>query len=83
MGCSEIEGGEMIGEYVSFKDFGTWLYGKILDFKFSQKDNTWLFFLALYSETGTRLAVVPCEEIRCEDMRKYNETQTNQTPKIQ
>ena len=72
----------MIGKYVSFKEFGIWLYGEILDFKFSQKDNAWLFFLALYSETGTRLTIVPYKEIRCEDMRKYNE-KTNTTPKIQ
>ena len=72
----------MIGKYVSFKDFGIWRYGEILDFKFSQKDNTWLFFLALYSKTETRLAIVPCGEIKYEDMRKYNET-PNTTPKIQ
>lgn len=59
----------MIGKYVSFKDNNKRLYGEILDFQFSQQHDTWLFFLALYSETETRLAIVPWKEIRYEDMR--------------
>lgn len=59
----------MIGKYVSFRNDNKWFYGEVLDFQFSEKDNTWLFFLALYSETGTRLAIVPWREVRCEDMR--------------
>lgn len=69
----------MIGKYVSYRnaDDTLWYYGEILDFNFSQQDNTWLFFLASYSETGTCLAIKPFEEIRYEDMRKHNVTRSS------
>lgn len=59
----------MIGKYASFRDGNKWLYGEVLDFQFSQQRDTWLFFLAIYSEVGTRLAIVPWKQIRYEDMR--------------